>query len=101
MKTTNTFYKILLLTSIGVSLIANDDENLLTLEKAIELSKNSHFEQKEILEDINLEDLNLKKLANSHSKGIPLKICYYFWHIVKIRQLLILAIIFPQKINTL
>ncbi|MDX9744565.1 MAG: TolC family protein [Arcobacteraceae bacterium] len=62
---TNFFYKFFLLTSLGVLLVANDDENYLTLEKVIELSQKSHFEQKEILEDINLEELNLKKLKNS------------------------------------
>lgn len=62
---TNFFYKCILFTSIGISLVANDDENYLTLEKVIELSKNSHFEQKEILEDVSLENLNLKKLKNS------------------------------------
>jgi len=62
---TNLFYKFFLLTSLGVLLVANDDENYLTLEKVIELSQKSHFEQKEILEDINLEELNLKKLKNS------------------------------------
>jgi len=62
---TNFFYKFFLFTSLGVLLVANDDENYLTLEKVIELSQKSHFEQKEILEDINLEELNLKKLKNS------------------------------------
>ncbi|MDD2698711.1 MAG: TolC family protein [Arcobacteraceae bacterium] len=64
MKTT-LFYKFILLGSLGLSLVASDDENYLTLERVIELSKTNHFEQKEILEDINLEELNLKKLKNS------------------------------------
>jgi hypothetical protein len=49
----------------GVSLLANDDDSYLTLEKVIELAKKSHFEQKEIVEDINFEEINLKKLKNS------------------------------------
>lgn len=63
MKTT-LFYKFILLTSLGLSLIGADEETL-TLEKVIELSKQSHFEQKELQEDISLEELNLKKLKNS------------------------------------
>jgi len=65
MKTTDFLYKFIVFTSFGVSLIASEDANYLTLEKVIELSKKSHFEQKVILEDINLEELNLKKLKNS------------------------------------
>ena len=64
MKTT-LLHKLVLISSLGISLIAGDEENYLTLEKVIELSKSSHFEQKEIAQDINLEELNLKKLKNS------------------------------------
>ena len=40
MKTTDFLYKFIVFTSFGVSLIASEDANYLTLEKVIELSKN-------------------------------------------------------------
>ncbi len=53
----------LTISSLGLTLFA--DEGTLTLEKVIELSKNNHYEQKEILEEINLEELSLKRIKNS------------------------------------
>jgi hypothetical protein len=62
---TNLLHKYIVLVLFGVSLLANDDDSYLTLEKVIELAKKSHFEQKEIVEDINFEEIKLKKLTNS------------------------------------
>ncbi len=61
---TNLLHKIFLLGVLGGSFVFAQEETL-TLEKVIELAKMNHFEQKEIKEDINLEELNLKKLQNS------------------------------------
>ena len=51
--------------ALFLSNLLAEDENFLTLDRVIELSKNNHFEQKEILEDINLDKLNQKIFKDS------------------------------------
>lgn len=64
MKTKLIFIWVFATALFSTNIFAEDD-NFLTLDKVIELAKNNHFEQKEILQDMNLDKLNEKILKNS------------------------------------
>ena len=64
MKTKLIFIWVFATAFFSANIFAEDD-NFLTLDKVIELAKNNHFEQKEILQDMNLDKLNEKILKNS------------------------------------